>query len=89
MIEVVNYGKKFLNSKSKIIFVKKRYYESEHLYLDSSKAKRLQWKTNLKSHEALKLSFIWYQFYYNNKNKKKLIELTFKQINDYKKKNKI
>ena len=71
VIEVVKFGKKFLKSKSKINFTKKKYYESEHLSLDSSKAKkRLQWKTNLKSHEALKLSFIWYQFYYKNKNKK-------------------
>ena len=37
VIDVVNYGKKFLNSKSKIKFVKKKYYESEHLSLDSSK----------------------------------------------------
>tara|TARA_Y100000817_G_scaffold45538_1_gene31787 strand:- start:5909 stop:6973 length:1065 start_codon:yes stop_codon:yes gene_type:complete len=87
VIDVARFGKKYLNSKSKIAFTPKSHYESEHLSLDSSKvAKLLKWKTHLKSKEALALSFDWYKFFYKNKNKKKLIELSFKQINNYQKK---
>lgn len=86
VIDVVNYGKKFLNSKSKIRFVKKRYYESEHLSLDSSKAsKKLNWKTLLKPIDALKWTFIWYDTFYKTKDKQKLLDLTFRQIETYKK----
>ena len=70
VIDVVKFGKKYLNSRSKIILTPQKHYESEHLSLDSSKAaKVLKWKTFLKSREALKLSFDWYRFYYDNKNK--------------------
>jgi CDP-glucose 4,6-dehydratase len=86
VIDVVNYGKKFLNSKSKIKFIKKKYYESEHLSLDSSKAsKKLNWKTLLKPIDALKWTFIWYDTFYKTKNKQKLLDLTFHQIETYKK----
>lgn len=86
VIDVVNYGKKFLNSKSKIKFVKKKHYESEHLSLDSSKAlKKLNWKTLLKPIDALKWTFIWYDTFYKTKNKQKLLDLTFHQIETYKK----
>ncbi len=87
VIDVVKFGKKFLNSSSKIKFTKQKYYESQHLSLDSSKTlSKLKWKTQLNPREALKLSFIWYKFFYKNKNKKKLLDLTFKQILDYKRK---
>ena len=86
VIDVAKFGKKYLNSKSKIKFTSQKFYESEHLSLDSSKAKKeLKWKTFLKPKDALKLSFDWYKFYYKNKNNKKLLELTLKQINNYKK----
>ena len=86
VIDVVKFGKKILNSKSKIKFTKQKYYESKHLSLDSSKAARyLNWKTYLKPKLALKLAFDWYKFYYKNKNKKKVIDFTFAQINNYKK----
>jgi len=85
VINVAKFGKKILNSNSKINFTKQKYYESQHLSLDSSKAsKYLSWKTYLKSKEALKLTFDWYKFYYQNKNK--IIDFTFDQINNYKKK---
>ena len=78
VIDVVKYGKKFLNSKSKIKITKKKYYESEHLSLDSTKAQKiLKWKTHLKSKEALKLTFEWYKFFYRKKNKKKIVRFYF------------
>ena len=77
VIDVVKYGKKFLNSKSKIKITKKKYYESEHLSLDSTKAQKiLKWKTHLKSKEALKLTFEWYKFFYRKK-KKKIVRFYF------------
>ncbi len=86
VIDVAKFGKKFLKSKSKIKIKKQKYYESENLSLDSSKSgKYLKWKTFLKPKDALKLSFDWYQSYYKIKNRKKLIDLTFSQINQYKK----
>ena len=87
VIEVAKFGKSFLKSKSKIKITKKKYYESENLSLDSSKSRKyLNWKTFLKPKDALKLSFDWYKSYYKIKNKRKLIDLTFRQINNYKKK---
>ena len=85
VIDVAKFGKKILNSNSKIKFTKQKYYESKHLSLDSSKAaKYLKWKTQLKPKEAIKFAFDWYKFYY--KNKSKIIDFTFNQINNYKKK---
>ena len=76
----------YLKSKSKIKFTKQKYYESQNLSLDSTKSRKyLNWKTFLKPTEALKPAFDWYQSYYKIKNKKKLIDLTFSQIKNYKK----
>ena len=86
VIEVVNYGKKLLNSKSEIKFIKKKYYESEHLSLDSAKSKKyLKWTTILNPKLALKLTFEWYSLYYKNNNTRKIIDFSFKQIEFYKK----
>ena len=77
-----------LKSKSKISFNKPKYYESEHLSLDSKKSfKYLKWKTFLKPKDALKLAFDWYKFYYDNINNKKLVvKFTFLQIKEYSRK---
>ena len=87
VIEVAKYGIKILNSKSKILFNKPKYYESEHLSLDSSKSfKHLKWKIFLKPKAALKLAFEWYKFYYDNKGRnKKIIDFSFSQIKEYQK----
>jgi len=84
---VAKYGIKILNSKSKILFNKPKYYESEHLSLDSSKSfKHLKWKIFLKPKAALKLAFEWYKFYYDNKGRnKKIIDFSFSQIKEYQK----
>ena len=83
--KVADFGKKILKSKSEIKIQKQKYYESKNLSLDSSKAlKYLNWKTHLNSKEALKLAFEWYKFYYQNKNIKKVLKLTFDQIKNYK-----
>ena len=83
--KVADFGKKLLKSKSEIKIQKQKYYESKNLSLDSSKAlKYLNWKTHLNSKEALKLAFEWYKFYYQKKNIKKVLELTFDQIKNYK-----
>ena len=60
VLEVAKFGKNLMRSNSKIkrIYKTKKFYESEHLSLDSSKSKQfLNWKTYLKPKEALKLSF--------------------------------
>lgn len=87
--EVAYYGKKILNSKSKIKTLKQVYYESINLSLSSKKAlKKLKWKNLYNAKESLKMSFDWYKFYYENKSKSKskIINFTFKQINNYFKK---
>ena len=85
VIDVVKYGKKLLSSISKVKIIKKKFYESEHLSLDSSKSKKyLKWKTILSPKEALKLTFSWYQLFY--KNKKNIIDFSYDQINQYTKK---
>ena len=79
--QLVLIGKKIFNSKSKIILTKKRYYESENLALDSSKAKKfLNWRTKLDDKKSLDMTFKWYKFFYKNKNKAGLIKLSFDQI---------
>ena len=84
--EVAFFGKKILNSKSKILVKKNKYYESTNLSLNSSKSRRLlKWKTFLTAKEALKLSFDWYKFYHENRSKSKVINYTLTQIRTYKK----
>lgn len=79
--EVVKVGKKIFNSKSKIIFKKKKYYESENLSLDSSKAlKYLNWQTRFNDKEAFKMTFDWYKKYYTKVNKEQIHKLSFDQI---------
>ena len=84
---VVNYGKRILKSKSKILIKKSKFYESEHLALDSSKSsKYLKWRTLLNAKQAIRLTLDWYKFYYNKSLKNKIIDFTFNQINQYKNK---
>ncbi len=84
VIQVAKFGKNFLNSKSKIIIKKNKFYESTFLSLNSNKSlKYLKWKTKLSAERALRLTFEWYKYYKLNKNVTKIIELTRKQINDY------
>ena len=85
--EVAFFGKKILNSNSKIIVKKNKYYESTNLSLNSSKSRRLlKWKTVLTAKESLKLSFDWYKFYHENRSKSQVIDYTLSQIRKYKKK---
>ena len=61
--EVAFFGKKILNSKSKILVKKNKYYESTNLSLNSSKSRRLlKWKTVLTAKEALKSHLIGTNF---------------------------
>ena len=86
VLDVAKFAKKILNSKSSIKVTKQKYYESEHLALDSSKSKNnLKWKTHMNAKTALKISLDWYYFFYK-KNKKKIVDFTFDQITEYKKK---
>ena len=89
--ELALIGKKILKSKSNIITVKKRFYESENLSLDSSKSSKfLKWKTKMSANESLKMTFSWFKYFYKhvNKDKKKIINFTLGQI-AYFKKNKL
>ena len=60
---------KILKSNSKINITKQRYYESEHLALDSSKSKNNLNETHMNAKTALKMSLDWYHFFYKNNGK--------------------
>ncbi len=86
VLDVAKFAKKILKSNSKINITKQRYYESEHLALDSSKSKKqLKWQTHMNAKTALKMSLDWYHFFYKN-NGKNIVDFTFKQISEYKRK---
>jgi len=88
--QLVVIGKKIFNSVSKIILIKRKFYESENLALDSSKAKKfLNWQTKFNDREALSMTFDWYKNFYKNKDKKALLNLSFDQIKNFKFKHKI
>ena len=81
-------GKKILRSKSNIITVKKKFYESENLSLNSSKSlKYLKWRTKMSAKESLEMTFIWFKYFYKNikKDKKKIVNFTLNQIEYFKK----
>ena len=84
--KLVNFSKKILASKSKILREKPKFYESSHLSLNSSKTlKKLKWKTLLKAKEAIEMTLDWYSFYYKNRkyNKDKIVEFSINQIKNY------
>ena len=84
--KLVNFSKKTLASKSKILREKPKFYESSHLSLNSSKTlKKLKWKTLLKAKEAIEMTLKWYSFYYKNRkyNKDKIVEFSINQIKNY------
>jgi CDP-glucose 4,6-dehydratase len=84
---VVNFGKRILKSKSKILIKKNKLYESEHLALDSTKSsKYLKWKTLLNAKQAIRLTLDWYKFFYNKSSRTRIIDFTFNQIEQYKNK---
>ena len=84
VLELAKEGKKILNSKSKISFVKSRFYESSNLSIDSTKSKKkLNWKLTLNAQQSIKMTFEWYNCFYNNR--KEIIKFTFDQIESYKK----
>ncbi len=84
VIDLVNFSKKILKSKSKIKLVKNNLYESTNLALNSDKSlKYLKWKTILTAKEAIKFSLDWYKFYSQIKSKEKMIEFSKKQIQKY------
>lgn len=85
VIQLVKFSKKILKSSSKIFVKDKKYYESNHLALNSSKSlKKLKWKTLLKAKEAIKMTLEWYSFYFKNKKKQNLvIHFSLDQIKKY------
>ncbi len=86
VLDVAKFAKKTLNSKSTIKITKKKFYESEHLSLNSSKSKKfLKWQTHMNAKTALKMSLDWYYFF-STKNRSKIVNFTLNQINEYKKK---
>ena len=88
VLKLVNFSKKILSSKSRIFKEKQKYYESNHLSLNSSKTlKKLKWKTLLRAKEAIQMTLEWYSFYYKNRklNKDKIIKFSINQIKEYNK----
>ena len=91
VLNLAKMGKKIFNSKSKIIVEnknKKKLHEAKFLSLNSQKSlKALKWKIHMKPEVSLKLTFDWFKiFYANRKNKKKIIEFTINQFEDFQKK---
>ena len=88
VLELAKEGRKILKSKSNIQIIKSTHYESKNLSIDSTKSRReLNWKLVLNAKQSIRMTFEWYDCFYNNK--KKIIEFTFNQINNYKKKLKL
>ncbi len=90
VLNLAKLGKKIFNSKSKIIIDKrniKKKHEAKYLSLSSKKSfKILKWKVYMKPEISLKLTFDWFKtFYSNRRNKKKVIEYTIKQFENFKK----
>tara|TARA_B100001057_G_C22731329_1_gene903911 strand:- start:223 stop:1290 length:1068 start_codon:yes stop_codon:yes gene_type:complete len=87
---IVLIGKKIFNSNSKIYLKKRKFYESENLALDSSKAKKLlNWTTKVSDKKSLNMTFEWYKLFYKSKNKNDLLNLSSNQIKFFKSKHKI
>ncbi len=85
VIDLVNFCKKNLKSMSTIKIVKRKFYESTHLSLNSNKSsKYLGWKTILSAKEAIKFSLDWYKLYFETKSPKNMVKFSFEQINKYK-----
>jgi len=82
VIELAKRIKKIMNSSSKIIISKKKYFhEAGYLSLDSTKSKKfLNWKKFLNLDEALKFTVDWF---YDYKNKKDLRKTCIKQIKSF------
>lgn len=86
VLQVANYAKKRFNSLSSIKIFKSKFYESQHLSLNSSKAdKLLKWKNNLSDKNSLDLTLDWYKKFYSltKKKKRNMIDFTLKQIKYY------
>ncbi len=82
--KLINSLNSFNQYKVKIIKQKNKIKESQYLALDSSKSKRrLGWKPVYNVHEGLKLTSEWYNCI---NQKKKLMFITKKQLQDYLKK---
>ena len=85
VLNLAKEGKKILNSKSKIVILKSPLYEAKHLSIDITKSKKnLKWKLILNAKQSIKMTFDWYNCFYNNK--KEIMNFTFNQIESYKKK---
>ena len=85
VLNLAKEGKKILNSKSKIKISKSTLHEASNLAIDITKAKKyLNWKLILNAKQSIKMTFEWYNCFYNNK--KNIIDFTFNQIQSYKKK---
>ena len=69
----------------KRVILKSPFYEAKHLSIDITKSKKnLKWKLILNAKQSIKMTFDWYNCFYNNK--KEIMNFTFNQIESYKKK---
>ena len=84
VIDLVNFSRKILKSKSDIKIIKNKLYESTHLALNSDKSLRyLNWKTILTAKEAIKYSLDWYKLYFQKKSKNSVVQFSKNQITKY------
>ena len=83
VIEVARFAKKFLMSRSKIAIKSHHFHESKYLALDSKKSKkRLNWQTHLTNQNAIRMTLEWFQNYYDQKERKNLLNFSFRQIKE-------
>ena len=76
IIEMINKKKRFLYYFRK----KNQKKENNYLALNTNKSKKIGLKNKIKLNEAINLTLNWYEEYYN---KKKILNLTEKQIKTF------
>ena len=81
VIDIVKQVKKYIKVDINFSENKKKIIETKNLQLESLKARHiLNWKNKISFNKMINLSLIWYL---NFRNKKKIIEISKKQIEDY------
>ena len=88
VLSLAKLGKKIFNSKSKIKIKKgkNKKHEAKFLSLNSDKSlKKLNWKVYMGPKLSLKLTFDWFKVFYQNKNKKDVINFSIQQLGNYQK----
>ena len=77
--EVLNFYKKYI--KKNLVFKKEKFKEKSSIFLNIGKSKQVGIKNNINFKSTLKLTFDWYQAYFNRN--KKISDFSLEQIKNY------